>query len=406
MSALARLVESRRVIACVGAGGVGKTTTAAALALGAARRGRRTLVLTIDPARRLADALGLPGIGHEPSAVAGPIAERLGIAAPGALSAAMLDSKRTFDALVHRFAPDRASAARILANPIYQHLSDALAGSAEYGAMEKVYEVASSGAFELVVLDTPPASHALDFLDAPQRLTGFLESALVQRLLHPAASASRFGLRWFQRGAHRAFQLMERVSGLAFLEDISEFVLAFEGMAQGFRERAEEVERLLYGPACAFVVVCDRTPQTVSGAERLSERLAERGARVAGVVVNRARVWPEGLGSPVEVAAGAADALAVALARGAGDAFPAHEAATAALRALSGYAGAVAQDEAATGPLLARALAEGRFARRVAELPRDVHDLEGLTAIERQLFCRRRDLRRAAPAQANPRPCR
>jgi anion-transporting ArsA/GET3 family ATPase len=377
VSDLARLVGLRRVIACVGPGGVGKTTTSAAIALGAARRGRRTLVLTIDPARRLADALGLPGIGAEPSPIPAATAERLGISPPGALSAAMLDSKRTFDALVDRFAPDRASAARILANPIYQHLSDALAGSAEYSAMEKVYEVASGGAYDLVVLDTPPSSHALDFLEAPARLTGFLESALVQRLLHPAASASRLGLRWFQRGAHRAFQLMERLSGVAFLEDISEFVLAFEGMAKGFRERAAEVERLLLGPACAFIVVCDRSPQTVSGAERLQARLAARGARVAGVVANRVRRWPPGLQGWRDPSPGAEDALAKTLGR---------EAARAALAALAGYADAVSRDDAATGPLAARARANGLFARRIAELRRDVHDLEGLAAIEHQLF--------------------
>ena len=165
-------VLSRRVIACVGAGGVGKTTLAAAIGLGAARRGRRVLVLTIDPARRLADALGVGALGPEPTVIARSLLERLGVPPGGELFAMMLDMKRTFDELVARFAPDPAARERILANRIYQHISDALAGSAEYSAMEKVHEMSLRPEFDLVVLDTPPSAHALDFLEAPERLIG------------------------------------------------------------------------------------------------------------------------------------------------------------------------------------------------------------------------------------------
>jgi len=240
-----RALLEPRVTVCVGCGGVGKTTVAAAFALEAARCGRNVLVLTIDPARRLADALGVEELGNVPQMLPREILAQLGVPKTGCLSAMMLDMKRTFDDLVERFAEDAATRDRILRNPIYQHVSDALAGSVEYSAMEKVYELSEGGGFDLVVVDTPPAQHALDFLDAPRRLLEFLDSRLVQMLIHPAFAAGRFGVRLFQRGTQRMLHLIERISGVGFLEDISEFLLAFEGMAEGFRERAARVRALL-----------------------------------------------------------------------------------------------------------------------------------------------------------------
>ena len=234
---IAERLFSGRLIVCVGCGGVGKTTVAAALGIEAARAGRRTLVLTIDPARRLADALGVE-LSGEAREIPLPALER----SSGSLSALMLDMKRTFDGLVERFAENAEIRERIFANSIYQHVSDALAGSAEYSAMERVYQVAESGDYDLIVVDTPPAQHALDFLEAPQRLIDFLESRLVALLIHPAFSAGRLGLKFFQRGARRVLQLLEGVTGLSFLEDLSEFLLAFEGMAAGFRGRGVLVE--------------------------------------------------------------------------------------------------------------------------------------------------------------------
>jgi anion-transporting ArsA/GET3 family ATPase len=380
---------ARRVVACVGAGGVGKTTLAAAIGLGAAKRGRRVLVLTIDPARRLADALGVGALGPEPQAIPRALLTKLGVPAEGQLFAMMLDMKRTFDELVTRFAPDAAARERIFANRIYQHVSDALAGSAEYSAMEKVYEMSARPEFDLVVLDTPPSAHALDFLEAPERLIGMLDSRLVQLLLHPALSAGRLGLRLFQRGAHQAFVLIERITGFGFLEDVSEFLLAFEGMSEGFRRRAEAVRRLLFGSETAFVLAAAPSGESVAHARDLLARLEAHGARVVGVVANRIRAWPEGETPPLpragEREAWLADLTRAFAARG-GAAFPARLAATAALDVLDGYAAAVSRDGEATAPLLAAASSSGCFVRRIPELPRDVHDLAGLAWIAEQFF--------------------
>ena len=211
------LLMRGRIAVCVGCGGVGKTTVAAALALEAARRGRRALVLTIDPARRLADALGVEALGNQPQPLERNALRALGVREPGQLSAMMLDMKRTFDDLVERFAESSEARERILSNPIYQHASEALAGSVEYSAMEKVYEMWQRDEYDLIVVDTPPAQHALDFLEAPQRLIEFLESRIVQMLIHPAFAAGRFGFRLFQQATRRVLHVLERVSGIAFL---------------------------------------------------------------------------------------------------------------------------------------------------------------------------------------------
>jgi anion-transporting ArsA/GET3 family ATPase len=394
--ALRRIVDHRHIIVCVGAGGVGKTTVAAALGLEAARRGRKAVVITIDPARRLADALGLDELDNEPRALSAPALAALGVAGGGSLSAMMLDMKRTFDDLVARFAPDAETRERILGNPIYQHVSDALAGSAEYSAMEKVYELAERESFDLVVVDTPPSQHALDFLEAPQRLLEFLDSRVVQLLVHPAFAAGRLGLRVFQRGAHRVLQLIERVSGVGFLEDLSDFLLAFEGMSEGFRERARKVRARLLGPESAFVLVAGPGTRSVDDARLFLDRLDTTGAPVAGLILNRVRLWPEGGEPPARIpSAGEPDdavrALAEALAASEGPDFPAQRAAQAAFAALHRYASAVRRDAEVTDGLIARARRAGRFATRVPELPRDVHDLEGLARVAAHLFPARGD---------------
>ncbi|MDD9801472.1 MAG: AAA family ATPase [Deltaproteobacteria bacterium] len=390
----AELVARRRVVACVGPGGVGKTTLAAALALGAARRGRRALVVTVDPARRLADALGLPALDDQPRRV--PVS-----GAAGALWALMLDSRRTYDALVARLAPNADTRARIHANPIYQRISRALAGSVEYAAMLKVFELQSRADLDLVVVDTPPSAHALDFLDAPARLLRLLDSPALQWLVNPALRAGRLGWRWFRRGGQQVLRALERVTGLAFLEDLSEFLLAFEGMSGGFRQRARAVQQLLFGPDCAFVLASGPGELAAAQARDFLARLEERGAHPQGVVLNRLRTLP-GPGGLAEAAEGAksADAARAALrdafAARFGAEFPADEAAAASLRLWRNAAEAAAQDAAAAAPLLADAERLGAFARRIPEFAADVHDLAGLAIVEQHLFADRESQNRHA----------
>jgi anion-transporting ArsA/GET3 family ATPase len=299
----------------------------------------------------------------------------------------MLDMKRTFDDLVERFAEDAGTRDRILRNPIYQHVSDALAGSVEYSAMEKVYELSEGGRFDLIVVDTPPAQHALDFLDAPRRLLEFLDSRLVQMLIHPAFAAGRFGVRLFQRGTQRMLQLIERISGVGFLEDISEFLLAFEGMAEGFRERAARVRALLEGEQAAFVLVTGPELESVVQAQEFLDRLETQGLPLAGIVANRVRAWPSG-DPPERIGASARDLtrLAGALAEGEGPDFPAETAARAAIESAEGYAALVRRDAAALRPLWERTLATQRYWGSIPELAEDVHDLAGLDRIGRLVF--------------------
>jgi len=281
------LLDERHIIVCVGTGGVGKTTVSSALAIAAAQRGRRALVLTIDPARRLADALGLAELGSAPERLSSEYEHALGIEGDGALSAMMLDMKGTFDELVERLCPDLETRRNIIENPLYQHISDALAGSVEYAAMEKVHELAQGDAFDLIVVDTPPAQHALDFLDAPERLVTLLDSSLVRLLVQPAFSAGRLGFRLFTGAAERSLGLIARLSGVSFLKEISELLLAIDSLSDGFKERARAVQSLLRGSGTAFVLVASPSPATAAQAFDLIAGLETSGIDLAGVLVNR-----------------------------------------------------------------------------------------------------------------------
>jgi anion-transporting ArsA/GET3 family ATPase len=390
----AALIEQSRIIVCVGTGGVGKTTVAAAVAAEAAARGRRALVLTIDPARRLADALGAGELDGEPQELSNTTCDALGIGSQGQLFAMMLDMKSTFDGLVERFADGPETMERILGNRIYQHVSDALAGSSEYAAMERVYEVSERSDFDLIVVDTPPSQHALDFLDAPRRLIEFLDNRIVQLLVHPAFVAGRLGFKLFHRASHTALKLIERASGVSFIEDLSEFLMAFEVMSEGFRERARRVRSLLLGPDSGFILVAGPSRETVRSADDFLEQLKGSGVPMAGVVLNRVRLWPDAEtdeAAPVALLDGRnlereQSLLAKALENQLADATEAETASRAAVSVAGGYAALVQLDERSSAPLRERARREGLFVRQIPELPRDIHDLAGLREIAQHLF--------------------
>jgi len=286
---LDRGLREARVLVCAGTGGVGKTTIAAALAIQAALIGRRTLVLTIDPARRLADALGLETLGSSPTPVD---LTSLDSEHAASLDAMMLDAKPTFDRLITRLTPDESERQRILDNRIYQHLSSALAGSAEYAAMEQVHELVHSEDYDLIVVDTPPADHALDFLRAPRRLREFLESRFVATLVRPAMSASRIGLRLFARPLHLMLSLLERIAGIGFLDDLSEFLSAIDGLSQGFRDRATRIEDVLLGEDTGFVLISAANEGSSKSTLEFMSELDQFQVPLIAVIANRLRPWP------------------------------------------------------------------------------------------------------------------
>ncbi len=272
---LVGLLAKRSIVVCCGSGGVGKTTTAAALGLLAAGIGRRACVVTIDPARRLADALGALDVANVPHRIAGPW--------PGELSAVMLDAKGTFDDLVRRYARDAVQAERILANRLYGNLVSVLSGTQEYMATEKLFELHEAGDFDLVVVDTPPTRNALDFLDAPRRLAGFLDNRIFRLLLTPG----RAYLRAMSVATQLLLRTLAKVAGSEIVEDTIAFFQAFEGMEEGFRDRAARVERLLAEEATGFVVVAAPRRDSVDEARFFASRLAANGHGLDVVVVNR-----------------------------------------------------------------------------------------------------------------------
>jgi anion-transporting ArsA/GET3 family ATPase len=272
------LLDSRSVIVCVGAGGVGKTTTAAALALEAARRGRRTCVVTIDPARRLSDAMGLEGgeaIDNEP--------RRVEIDASGELWAVMLDTAVTFDALIRTYALDDMQAETILTNRFYRNIADSMGGAHEYMAMEKLYELHNDDRFDLVVVDTPPSTNAVEFLEAPNRITRFLDHRLYKVLVTPSGGLARA----MNFTAQAFLRTVARVVGGSVVDDAIEFFAAFDGMEEGFRDRAVAVEQLLRAEDTSFVLVTVPRGDTIDDTVGFVERLDEAGIEVDALIVNR-----------------------------------------------------------------------------------------------------------------------
>jgi len=282
VTGIAELVAQRRVVICCGTGGVGKTTTAAAIALEGARLGRDACVVTIDPAKRLANALGLEQLSDTASEIP---PERWSGGAPvtGRLSALMLDTKSTFDQLVTRNAASPEQAQRILDNTFYRNVSGALGGTQEYMAMEKLHELHDEGGFDLIVVDTPPTRHALDFLDAPRRLLRLLDNRIFRLLMMP----TRASLRVAGIAVQAFLRTVAKVVGSAVIDDVVAFFRAFEGMEEGFRERAAAVDRLLRDPGTAFVLVTSPRRDATAEAIYFAKRLSDHDQSVAALVVNR-----------------------------------------------------------------------------------------------------------------------
>lgn len=279
-------VESSSVLITVGSGGVGKTTVAATLAMRAAMEGTGSLVCTIDPAKRLANALGLEALGNHVTRISEQTFAKAGLAPRATMDAMMLDMKRTWDELIEKRAPpDKRE--KILNNRFYQSLSTALAGSQEYVAMEKVWELRNTSHAPLIVLDTPPTAHALDFLDAPNRVLDFLDNEAAKWLLTPALAAGKFGLKLFNLGGSYVAKTIARFTGTETLQALADFMLNMSGMNEGFRERAHQTRALLEAESTSFVLVTGPMPDRLDEATYFHTVLQQNKMRVAAVVVNR-----------------------------------------------------------------------------------------------------------------------
>jgi anion-transporting ArsA/GET3 family ATPase len=364
---LARRLADKEVLVCVGAGGVGKTTTSAALALGLAMRGQKVAVVTIDPARRLATALGLEGLPGEPHRIDASCLSESGIELQGELWAMMLDTKRTFDEVVARLASDEGARQEILANPIYRELSTAVAGSQELGAIAALYELHAERDFDVIVLDTPPSRNALDFLDAPGRLLGFLEGRALQVFLAPSGLTARL----FGRGTALVFAIFARVTGVDMLNELSRFFRSMSSVIGGFGERTRRVAALLRTPQTAFVIVTSPESEPVSEAAFLAERLGAADMPLEELIVNRVQL--DGLGgrSRDEVS----QLLSAGLGAGLADKVASN---------LADFDVLACRDRDAIARL-SRLLASGKPIV-VPQLDEDVQDLLGLARIAEYLF--------------------
>jgi anion-transporting ArsA/GET3 family ATPase len=369
MPAVDEILAGKDVCICAGSGGVGKTTTSAAIATGMAARGLRVCVLTIDPAKRLADSLGLEELGNEATRVDPGLFEAQGVEMKGELWAMMLDAKATFDELVARHAEDEESRDRVLNNRIYQQISSALAGSQEYMAMEKLFELHSEGRFDLLVLDTPPTRNALDFLDAPKRLTQFIEGKSLRVFMRPTGFAARVA----GRGASVALGVMKRIVGFDLLADLAEFFNAFSGMVDGFQARAKRVNNLLADPHTCFLVVCGPQGEPIDEAVYFHRKLVEAKLPFGGVIVNKVHYAAESLRDDET-------GLNARLGEKLGD----EDLAARVADNFSDYQ-ALAERDAANIERLAREL-RSKGVIRVPYLDEDVHDLAGLAEINRYLF--------------------
>lgn len=299
-SSLTEIVRTKKVIVCCGAGGVGKTTTSAAIGVAAAKEGRRVLVLTIDPAKRLAQAMGIQPSARAPTRISAEVLQQAGVTT-GTLDAWMLNPDVVFEGLVRRLAPTPQQAQRILDSRLFRHLSELVAGMQEYTAAEALYELSSSGQYDLVVLDTPPARNALDFLEAPGKLARFLDEKILALFL----PAQRSG--FFKKATELIGGVFTRVFGAEFFSEIQEFLGAFSGMFGPMRAHAEGVRNLLVSKEAAFVLVTSPDQAALADARYFRDRIAQMGLPFAGFVLNRSWVRTEGFLAPSSLKLGSAE---------------------------------------------------------------------------------------------------
>jgi anion-transporting ArsA/GET3 family ATPase len=362
-----QILEGKRVCVCGGSGGVGKTTTSAAIALGMAARGARVAVVTIDPAKRLANALGLEDLANEPLRVDPARLENSGLRVQGELWAMMLDPKRTFDELIDRVAADPQRAAEIKANRVYRELSTAVSGSQEFTAIAKLYELDQDRDFDLLVLDTPPSRNAMDFLDAPTRLTSFLEGRALRTFMRPTG----IGMRVIGRGASPLLSALRRVTGVDLIADLTTFFGLLGSMTEDFSERARQVESMLRAETTAFLLVTSAQAEPIEEAIWFRRTLEESGLPFAGVVVNRVHHDLLGDREPGELDAALVRELGQALAARVAENF--HDYHVLARRDANNIA--LLEGELGDRPLLL-----------VPQLDDDVHDVAGLLRMHRYLF--------------------
>ena len=285
--AFSELIDGRELIVCAGSGGVGKTTISAVIGLHAALEGRKVLVLTIDPAKRLANSLGVRSLDNQAQAIELEQFRDLGLEPSGELWAMMLDMKESFDDLVRRHAPDDENRQRILDNRFYQYFSTSLAGSQEYAASERLYELYEEDEYDLIILDTPPTTHALDFLEAPKRIANAVENKALQWLYKPNALTGTSGLGLFSVGTSYVVNTLSKFTGTELLTEMATFLQAYSTLFEGQRGRARRVEELLTGDACTFLVVTAPDPLTLDEAIYFHEQLGQQKVAVGGFVVNR-----------------------------------------------------------------------------------------------------------------------
>jgi len=378
------VVAGHRIVVSAGSGGVGKTTVAASVALWGALQGRRTVVLTIDPAKRLVTSLGLQTLGSVPKQIPPELFRAQGLAPAGTLSAMMLDQKGAWDALVERHAPPEARQ-RILDNPFYQHLSQTFAGSQEYMAIEQLCVLAESGDYDLIVVDTPPTRHALDFLEAPQRLGDFLDKGVIKWFVRPYFHAGWSAIRAVNRSVGFLLRRIEQATGVSALAEISDFFTSMSGLFENFQVRIDKAYEVLRGAGTAFVVVSSPEEQVLEDAEYLSTKMSELRMPLQAVVLNRVHhEFRPGKRGQRAAELGPEDVDEVA----------------AAVEAALGGRGAEARELAANFADY-QALARGESLRieqfraglprkvpltTVPNFARDVHDLAALAAMHRYLF--------------------